>query len=313
MQKSSTRHPVLSLAARIAIMLVLCVCTLDADAASRVLVVMSSGSSQYRDCADQATSAMGGVEVVIKELSSIKKSDLDALSSDDVCLAIGAKAAVGIGRELDPSVPLIYTMVSDPEGLGLRGRANTAGVSADVSPADQFALLKEAYPNAKSIGMLYRSSSEWSMSIFRLAQEQLPGGWSIQAIDMDQYSSDSEAVAALIAQRTDFAWMISDHKVYSPATVKALLIASIKNKLRVFAFSPQVVKAGALIGVGIDPVEQGQSAGQMVIAVLRGGISAAKKLPSDATPHIAVNNVVADRIDVELPKKLVQKADYLYD
>jgi len=301
---------------RLVMLIVLCACSLNAWAESRVLIVLSSNSAQYQECAVNAKktiSKIKGVTIVTKALSEIVQSDLDALAPSDVCLAIGAKASVGIGRKLNPSVPMVYAMVSNPRSLGLESRPNTAGISADVSPADQFDLMKRVMGNVKTIGVLYRSSSQRSNELLSNARSQLPAGWVLKEFDMDTFGTDAKAVNALVGQRVDFAWMISDPKVYSPGTVKALLIASLKHKLRVFAFSSQVVKAGALIGVGIDPSEQGVSAGQIVSESLLNGISAADLLSGPAFPHITLNQVVAKRIGITFPNDLIREADDLYD
>jgi len=295
---------------------VLCASSVDLLAESRVLIVLSSDSAQYQECATNARETISkaqSVTIVTKPLNEIVQSDLDALTSSDVCLTVGAKASVGIGRKLDPSVPMVYAMVSNPRALGLEGRPNTAGISAEVSPSDQFVLMKRVMGNVKVIGVLYRSSSRRSNELLDNARRQLPSGWVLKEIDMDNFKTDAKAVDALIDQRVDFVWMISDPKVYCAATVKALLIASLKNKLKVFAFSPQVVKAGALIGIGIDPSQQGVSAGRIVSESLRNGITAAGRVVGPVTPQIALNQVVAKRIGTKLPKNLINEADELYD
>jgi len=298
-------------------MLVLCLCVLDASAARKVLVVLSSNSKQYQISGSRAEAIInqnGQSEVVIKLLPQLKKSDYDALGDDDVCLAIGAKAALSASRNLDESVPLVYSMVTNPNALGLDTRPNTTGISADVTPAIQFELMRKAQSSTRSVGVLYRSSSERSMDLLNQARNQLPSGWTLKEVDLDTFRSDAQGVQALIDQHSDFAWMISDPKVYSSATVKALLIASIRNKLRVFAFSPQVVKAGALIGIGLDPGEQGDQAGKLVLRVQSIGIEIVSTQPIPAPdPHVAINKLVADRIGAVISHILLSEADYLYE
>jgi len=310
------RHSGAGLGARIAMMLALCLCAMDAFGGPRALIVLSSGSSQFQQCASNASKVLGQVddiEIVIKELSDIVQSDLDSLGAGDVCLVVGAKAAVGIGRKLDPEIPMVYAMVSNPGGLGLESRANTVGISADVSPEDQFAIMKQVYGGVKRVGVLYSSGSSRSMKILDQARRELPEGWVLEAVDMDAYSSVSMGVDALIRLKVDFVWMISDPKVYSAATVKTLLIASIKYKLRVFAFSPQVVKAGAIVGIGVDPAEQGEWGGLLSVEVVKNGMQSAQRKSVSIHVPVALNKIVAERIGVELSKTLIQEAEYLYD
>ena len=304
------------LASRIVMMLVVCVCVMDVFGGPRALIVLSSGSSQFLQCADNASRVLGqidGIEIVVKELSKVVQSDLDSLGDGDVCLTIGARAAVGIGRKLDAEVPLVYAMVSNPGGLGLEGRANTVGISADVSAGDLFAIMKRVYGGVRRVGVLYSSGSSRSVEILDQARRQIPDGWSLEAVDVDAYSSVSKGVEAVVKLKVDFVWMISDPKVYSAATVKALLISSIQNKLRVFAFSPQVVKAGAIVGIGIDSGEQGEWGGLLSVEVLRNGMQSAQRVLVLNRVPVALNKIVADRIGVELSSVLIQEAEYLYD
>ncbi len=297
-------------------MLVLCV-SANAMAERTVLVILSSNSTKYQISASQAgdvISKSGGTQVVLRTLDQLKQSELDDLDSGDACLAIGAKAAVSIARKLDQSVPLIYTMVPNPAGLGLESRPNTIGISADVRPSIQFDLMRRVFGKTKTVGVLFRSSSQRSAALMDSARQQLPLGWSLYAVDMDGHASVAKAVQELMDQTPDFAWMVADPEVYTAATVKALLISAIKNKVRVFAFSPQVVKAGALIGIGLDPAEQGVQVGHLVNNVLDKGIAPSRSRSSiSPVPQVAINKVVAKRIDAVVPKELVNKADYLYE
>ncbi len=298
-------------------MMVLCFCVFDASAARKVLVVLSSDSKQYQISASRAGALIdqgSESEVVLKLLSQLKKSDYDMLSKDDICLAVGAKAALSAARNLDQSVPLVYSMVPNPGMLGLDTRPRTTGISADVPPLVQFELMRRAQGTTRTVGVLYRSSSQRSMDLLGLARDQLPAGWELKGVDLDEHGSDAKGVRALIDLRVDFAWMISDPKVYSAATVKALLIASIRNKMRVFAFSPQVVKAGALIGIGVDPGAQGDQAGKLVLRVQRLGIDVVGAQPISAPdPDIAINQMVAKRIGAVISKILLNEADFLYE
>jgi ABC-type uncharacterized transport system substrate-binding protein len=70
------------------------------------------------------------------------------------------------------------------------------------------------------------------------------------------------------------------------------------------------VRAGALLGVGIDPDQQGQQAAQYVRTLLSGTPSSDTIIIP--TYDICINLVVAQKLSLNLPPAVIERAKQLF-
>jgi putative ABC transport system substrate-binding protein len=204
-------------------------------------------------------------------------------------------------------------MVPGPAALALSKAKLTHGVTTQIPLADQFKLIGEALPSARSLGMLYRSNTPDGQKLLKDAQDALPAGWHIEAVAVDQFSSVADAINELTGRRLDLIWTSVDAGVYDGPVVHALLLAALRNNLPVFGFSASFVRAGALLGVGVDPAAQGNQAARIVLQILghawddhNTGVQPPESF------QIAVNQIVADKIGVSLPPELLNRSTYVF-
>ncbi|MGA3066391.1 MAG: ABC transporter substrate binding protein [Tepidisphaeraceae bacterium] len=231
----------------------------------------------------------------------------------DAVVAVGTLAANYLHRQLPEQTPLTYCMVADPAQAGLFDGHSIHGVTTTVSDSEQFNLIAEALPHGRSVGILYRSDTAAGRDLLKRVHDALPSGWRLEAVAVDQYSSVADAIDDLTARKVDLIWTSLDAGVYDNATVRALLLAALRNSIPVFGYSPAFVKAGAMIGIGVDPHDQGKQAADITSRELdRPGEAA---LPGADPPEkfqIALNLIVADQIGIELPQELIERATYLF-
>jgi putative ABC transport system substrate-binding protein len=211
-------------------------------------------------------------------------------------------------------------MVSDPTAAGLQGPRPLAGVRIDTPVAEQLALLGEALPEAKRIGVLYRSdntASTLSLEAVRKAASEMASPRTIEAVAVNDHAGPAAAIEALMARGIDVVWTSPDASVYEPATIKSLLLTSLRKKVPVFGFSASFVRSGALLGLSVDAKEQGATAGELAVKLLTApapgpaGIGRATGVPTQpagANAKLVVNLVVAENIDIKLPKAVLDKA-----
>ena len=281
-------------------------------AAHTIQLVLSSAAAPYREAAAALEDVLARQNVVTQSFTLQELIEHAPASSTDknigVWVAVGSRAADHLHSFLPDTIPLIYCMVADPERIGLEtGRKIVAGVSVTISVKEQFVLIQKAMPNLDSIGMLYRASSPKSVQTLAEVMEHLPPSWQLEAVDLDATGSMAEAMQELFLRKVSMIWTMADSSIYNRATVKALLLASLRNQIPVFGFSGSFVKAGALLGLEADPRLQGQYAASLVLDVF----SSEKKMrQSGATPGVilAVNTVVARRLGISLPDEVIGSA-----
>ncbi|MFZ2851215.1 MAG: ABC transporter substrate-binding protein, partial [Leptotrichiaceae bacterium] len=92
----------------------------------------------------------------------------------DLVFAISTPTAQAAMAQIDPATPIVFSSVSDPTGAGLVGKSNITGTSGVPEIESNLKLIKEAFPNAKKIGVLYNTSEQNSVVQVKMLKELAP-------------------------------------------------------------------------------------------------------------------------------------------
>lgn len=287
--------------------------------AQDVVVVRSSSAKPYERTSKLVAQKLGaqGRSVQSVVLAKAAGSAMDqwlAAERKPLFVAVGSKAAAMLQKRLPSSVALAYCMVARPEQVGLNGSRVAHGVGMQVRVADQLSLIRRALPACRRIGMLFHAEDAKSRQAVEAVRKELPEGWGMHAVAVTKRLPVAAAIDKLLARRVDIVWTAPSSAVYGAASVKVLLVKSLRAKVPVFGYSHSFVRAGALLGVGIDLQSHGRQAAELVETLLA-------RRP-DAPPFktrvfwapqaaVSVNLIVANRIDVALPPAVVADAQFV--
>jgi len=292
--------------------------------AADITIVLSGQASPYVKAEAELRARLvklGHTTRTIEIGELVKKPD-PGRGSGAAFVAVGTPAAAWLKANLPAQTPLVYCMTSDTEAPAPATGRMMAGVSTNVPLSVQFGLIAEALPRAATIGVLYRSDNEKSARMLADATASLPKGWKIHAVAVDKHESVAKAIDALLAGGADVVWTAPDSSVYDVATVRSLLLAAIRSRTPVFGFSPAFVRAGALLGVGIEPARQGRQAAAIVDLLVKAAAAASSGATTQPRPEqlcpdpefqLAVNLIVARELSITLPKSLVSRAVHVFD
>ena len=208
------------------------------------------------------------------------------------------------------SIPIIFTAVTDPEAAGLI-KPNVTGSSDRVdNVAEQLDVLKELNPNATTIGVLYNSSEQNSVTqvelIKKVAAEK---GIKVEEQAVTAVSELTQALDNLLS-KADALYIPTDNLVVSnmPVVVER---ANAAKKI-VIATDEGSVTNGALYTKGIDFYELGKEAGKLAAQILKDG-----KSPSDLEivtlkpTNLVYNKKTMEAIGVTLPEKLKNEVKFV--
>ncbi len=288
-----------------------------AGLAADIVVVLASREPPYQAAANAIISTVtrAGHRGRIETLESVRaNTSVLVENGDTVFAAVGTAAAILVSETAIPPYNLTYCMVSDARELAFPPGCGVAGVSIEIDLARQFTLIAEGLPHTRDLGMLYRSEDPDSMATLAAVRAAIPSHWTLNAVDVDDERSLAGAIKRLFRLRNDIVWTEADRSIYSPAVTRSLLLESLRRRTPVFGFSQSFVRAGALIGVGIDPTEQGKQAGEAALELLRDAVSSrgegghARIAPRF---QIAVNLIAAEKFGYHLPESLIKRADYV--
>lgn len=241
-------------------------------------------------------------------------------------VAIGTDAASWLSRQERAAGRLVYCMVASPAEHGLVGAGAPHGVSMRIPIPEQFQLIARALPEARSVGMIYRRDDEQSRRNASEAEQWMPTGWNLHLIAIEDYGADAEAIKALYDLQIDVVWTAPDPAVYDKSLVRSLLLKGLRDGTPVYGFSIPFVRAGALVGVGIDPQVHGGQAGALTATLLRNAPQSGAgdgQSPSEAgrggvgdtgqplAPkyQTVVNLIAAKSLNTKLPEQLVREVD----
>lgn len=308
------------------LLLVAWLCATPCFAMEEVVVVRSSNATPYLQASDKVKEHLiaKGYSITVLDLSTLTASDavrFKELAADDKTKAfvgIGANAAQWLHAHVPLAICLTYCMVTNPTEAGLTAGRPTFGVSTYVPWNVQLALMRESLPNLKRIGMLYSNKNAESRAGMEAVKQNLDAGVELVGVAIEEFETVADAIQDLIAKKPDVVWTAPDAAVYSSATVRSLLLLALRNKLPVFGFSAPFVRAGAWVGVGVEPAHQGEQCGAITAAWLqaRKDKKEDEYLARTRVEHprfqIVINQIVAKQLEKSIPDTVTKRAEIVY-
>ncbi len=268
--------------------------------AFKVIVVKSAELRPYQD-------ALRGFRDACKcdaqELTLEENEGSGAVlqESPDAVFAIGTTAFKKV-RALE-GLPVVYAMVM-PSEAALSLRPNMSGVSMDISPETYISTMKELFPKAKKIGLLYDPRHTAAFVAEAAAAARAAG---LELVDK-QVRDPREIPGLLDKMRgtVDIFWMVPDETIAAAEAVDYLLHFSFQNSVPIFSFSKKYVEMGAVAALDVDPYDMGAQAGE-IVNKLSTGKTGAIRVWARAS-HLAVNSKVAAKMGLKIRDDIIKKA-----
>jgi putative ABC transport system substrate-binding protein len=218
----------------------------------------------------------------------------------DLILALGTPAAKEILRKVT-NIPVIFSLVLDPEGGGLKGE-NVTGASLDIPVETQFKDLKAIVPGRKTIGVIYNPKE--NQRIINKAKKSAQD----MGITLKTYSVESaKDIPKIEEMNIDALWLIPDTVVSQSAIIGHILLAGVKHGIPIMGFSPSYVKAGALFALSCDYTDIGRQSGEIAMKILGGAKPSDIPVSVPRKSQVYINMIVADRLGIKASKDISQE------
>jgi putative ABC transport system substrate-binding protein len=200
-------------------------------------------------------------------------------------------------------VPVIYAMVM-PSEAALSLRPNISGVSMDISPETYIYTMKELFPRAKKIGLLYDPQHT---AAFVAEAEKAARAAGLDLVDK-QVRDPREIPGLLDKMRgtIDVLWMVPDATIAAAEAVDYLLHFSFQNSVPIFSFSKKYVEMGAVAALDVDPYDMGAQAGEIVNRLSAGKTGAIRAWARAS--HLTVNPKVAAKMGLKIRDEITKRA-----
>ena len=225
----------------------------------------------------------------------------------DLVFAISTPTAQAAMAQIDPATPIVFASVSDPAGAGLVGKSNITGTSGVPEIESNLKLIKEAFPNAKKIGVLYNTSEQNSVVQVKMLKELAPKyGFEVIA---ESSTNANEMVSALakISKEIDVFYAIQDSTLVT--YFKNLSEKMNEQKIPIIGSNEVYTNLGGLISQGTTDYQIGYRAGEMAVEILKNGKKPSDiKIESVQMPTISINKANMELLGIKLPESVLSKA-----
>jgi putative ABC transport system substrate-binding protein len=232
----------------------------------------------------------------------------------DVIVAISTPAAQAARKATD-TIPIVFSMVSDPVASGLvislaRPGGNATGLS-NMLPEQSgklLELLKEAAPKVSRVAVVWDSANPGKILELKEMQTVAPLlGMTLQSLEVHSEKDVQNAFSAISKTRSNGLVTFIDAVTVSHRQ-KIVDFAS-KNRLPSIYQASDFVSAGGLMSYGANRVELHRRAATYVDKILKGTKPANLPVERPIKFDLVINLKTAKQIDLTIPPNLLARAD----
>ena len=224
------------------------------------------------------------------------------LHSQDAIVAVGTAAFKKI-RTIT-SLPVVYVMVMPSETAPSSLGPNISGVSMDPSPGSSLAAMREVFPWAKKIGLLYDPKRTGAFVDEAVTAARAAG---LELIAKQAHNPrDIPRLLEELRSAIDLFWMLPDPTVVTAETTDYLLRFSFQSNVPLFSFSSKYVELGAIAALDTDPYDMGAQAGDIVNRLSLGHKGAIREYARAL--RLSINEKVAAKMGLTIRSAVIKKA-----
>jgi putative tryptophan/tyrosine transport system substrate-binding protein len=246
---------------------------------------------------------------------------LPALAADlvsrkvDVIVTTGGTPPALAAKSATSAIPIVFTSVSDPVGIGLvaslaRPGGNVTGfsnIAAGLTPKS-LELVCEMVPQAGVIALLVNPNNPTAEPIIRDAQEAARAKGVKLAVLKAGTESEIDAAFASLVQLQAGALVVDPDALFISRREQLVALASRHAVPAIYAH-PQFVAAGGLVSYGIDDAAVSRQAGIYAGRILKGAKPADLPVQQPTTFELAINLKTANALGLTVPQSILVRAD----
>lgn len=181
------------------------------------------------------------------------------------------------------------------------------GVSGIPSLARQFAAWKTLDPSLRKIGVITGQHAFYLLSEAHAAARPL--GLEIEHVAVSSERAVLSALQELRERRIGGLWLAPDSSILSQRAILELMASSVRHNVPVLAFSPALLKEGALLSATADTREIAGMALERLRKAGPPGALAGEPLAPLAGARITVSASAAARFGLVISARLKEQAD----
>jgi putative ABC transport system substrate-binding protein len=227
---------------------------------------------------------------------------------------------VQAARNATNVIPIVFTGVNDPVGLGLvaslaRPGGNVTGVSTLLGGdlvAKQLQVLKEVNPRLSRIAVLWNPTNQGSTATMKDTEVAAPSlGVKIVPVSMETPSDLSPALSTIVREHVEALAVHATAPMWEQRT--QILDFAIKNRLPALSFVREFAQAGALMTYGPDLADHLRLAAVYLDKIFKGARPAELPVVQPTKFELVINLKTAKALGLTIPPSLLQRADQVLE
>lgn len=230
---------------------------------------------------------------------------------NDVVIGIATPAAQGLASATS-DIPVVMGAISDPVGAKLvknldKPEGNVTGVSNHVPHAQTVELIQTITPDAKTIGVLYVSSEDNSVSqVKEFTQYAEEAGLTVVEYAVPS-TNEITTTMSVMTGKVDAIFVPQDNTIASafPTVVTAANAA----KIPVYSSVDTMVKQGSIASVAQSQYDLGLETAKIAVKILAGKKVSEVPVKVVDTGVPTVNLKAAKELGITIPDSLLEEAN----
>ena len=230
---------------------------------------------------------------------------------NDVVIGIATPAAQGLSSATS-DIPVIMGAISDPVGAKLvknldKPEGNVTGLSNHVPHAQTVELIQTITPDAKTIGVLYASSEDNSVSqVKEFTQYAEEAGLTVVEYAVPS-TNEITTTMSVMTGKVDAIFVPQDNTIASafPTVVTAANAA----KIPVYSSVDTMVKQGSIASVAQSQYDLGLETAKIAVKILAGKKVSEVPVKGGDKGVPTVNLKAAKELGITIPDSLLEEAD----
>jgi putative ABC transport system substrate-binding protein len=217
-------------------------------------------------------------------------------------------------------IPIVFTGVNDPVGLGLvaslaRPGGNVTGVSTLLGgdlAAKQLQLLKEVIPRLSRIAILWNPTNPGSTLTLKETEVVAPSlGVKIVPVAVGAPTDLNSAFSTIVRERAEALAVHATAPMWEQRT--QILDFAVKNRLPALSFVREFAQAGALVTYGPDLTDHLRLAAAYLDKIFKGARPADLPVLQATKFELVINLKTAKALGLTIPPSLLQRADQVIE
>jgi ABC-type uncharacterized transport system substrate-binding protein len=290
------------------------------DAPPTVAIVLSQELAPYQDAEAGIRDGLAALPFAVDvDVYQLKDDPQDQTRIATALRDRGTGLVFTIGTEAYRAfaprvgdIPLVVTMVYDPQhefDLDPVKDPHVYAANLRVPYAQQLTIFREYMPAIDKVAVICMSESDVA-ALKKTSAGAKNGDLEIVPIVLTDLKDLDQALTR-VRSEAQALLMILDPSIYTTATTPKILLSCARSRIPVWSFSPNYVKAGALMSVSSSYHRNGITAAALAGDILQGRPVAQRYVPTNGI-LVAWNEHVAEALGIALPATRRQTADLVY-